>query len=370
MKKGIKVLVWILVIGAAAFFLYSFFKPKKTAVQQETRPAVSITEPAVRDITLYTDVIGTLLPAEEVNVMPKMSGEITEVNFELGQRVSAGDSLIGIHSDALDSLGIQVDSAKVQLDSANTNLARTNELYGTGAVSEQQLESAQNAAKSAKLAYDSAATQLNLQKGYTKVTAPISGVIETKNAAVHGMAAPSSVICVISGDNGMEVTFGVSEDILPNMETGNEIELEKSNRSVKGTITEVSGRVSSVSGLYECKASVGDTEGFLSGEKVKVKVVSAKAEGVLTVPNSAVFFANGKPFVYLYDDQQQTAVKTEFESGISDADFMEIKSGLNASSKVITTWSNELYNGVSVMIPQGETQNTAENGSTEAGEKQ
>ena len=167
MKKGIKVLVWILILAAVAGIFYLKMRPQGKKEEQETRPAVSCSAPETKDIIIYADAIGTVEPAEEVNVLPKIAGEITEVNFALGDHVNAGDVLLKIHSDALKSLQIQVDAAKIAMDDAAASLSRTQELFATGAVSEQQKESAESAAKSTKLAYENAKTQLDLQSGYT-----------------------------------------------------------------------------------------------------------------------------------------------------------------------------------------------------------
>lgn len=351
MKKALKVLIWILIIGAAAGAVGYRFLAKKKTVEVETRPNISCRTPEMKDIVNYTEAVGTVEPAEEVNVLPKIGGEITEVNFALGDHVQAGDALVSIHSDALKSLQIQVDSAKIAMNDAAAALGRTQELFASGAVSQQQFESAQSAAKSTKLAYENAKTQLDLQSGYTTVTAPISGVIETKNAEVHGMAAPASPICTITGEGGMNISFGVPEEALPNITVGSEVDIEKNADVIKGTVTEVSGKVSA-SGLYTCKAELAENGNLLSGSKAKVKLVSAKAVQALTVPLAAVSYADGKPFVYLYDSASGTVRKNNFESGLSDQESIEVSSGIEKDAQVVVTWSKEIYDGAPVTTGQ------------------
>lgn len=352
MKKVLKVIIWLAVIAAIIGGIVHFYLQKKPAEVIETKPAVSVSLPGKHDIINYTEAVATVAPSEEVKVLPKMSGEITEVNFSLGDHVNAGDVLLSIHSDALKSLQIQVDSAKIAMNDAATALNRTRELFGAGAVSAQQMDSAESAAKSTKLAYESAQTQLDLQSGYTSVTAPISGTIGTKNAEVHGMAAPSSAICTITGESGMQISFGVPESALANIETGNTLELQKNSRTYKCTVTEISNKVSASSGLYECKADIADAGDLLSGSKAKVKLVSAKSSQVLCVPVSAVFYADGKPFVYVYDEASGKVKKTLFTQGLSDSEFMEVKSGIDEKSQIVSTWSKEIYDGAEVLLQQ------------------
>ena len=147
MKKAGKWIV-LLIVAALLVLIAMRFMKKKEVVEEETRPTVAVGLPETRDIINLTTAIGTIEPQEEVSVMPKMAGEITAVNFAVGDVVEEGQVLITIHSDALDSLRIQVDSAKIAMNDAQTALSRTEALFATGAVSQQQLESAQSAAKS------------------------------------------------------------------------------------------------------------------------------------------------------------------------------------------------------------------------------
>ncbi len=85
-----------------------------------------------------------------------------------------------------------------------------------------------------------------------------------------------------------------------------------------------------------------------SGTKVKLTVISDKADSTLSIPMDAVNYSAGEAFVYVYNDG--VAVKTDIEVGIYDEKYIQVLSGLDASSKVITSWSNELYDGAEVLL--------------------
>ena len=345
--KANRVIPTVIIIALAGLAVFRFVH-KEAPVVEETRPTVSVVLPEKRDIVVLTEAIGTIEPQEEVDVLPKMQGEITAVNFAAGDRVEEGQVLITIHSDALDSLKIAVDSAKIQMNDAATALSRTQALFATGAVSQQQLESAQSAANSTKLAYQNAKKQLELQTGYTNVTAPISGVIETKNVNVHDQASPAMPVCTISGDGGMSVTFGVTESVRKHLNLADEVEVFKGQAELKGHVTEISEKVSATSGLYSCKANIPDTgdADLTSGSRAKVRLVSDRAKGVMTVPVAAVSYASGVPFVYCLEDH--LAVKKDLATGLYDETYMEVTEGLADTDQVIVTWSNEIYNGAEV----------------------
>ncbi len=86
-------------------------------------------------------------------------------------------------------------------------------------------------------------------------------------------------------------------------------------------------------------------------------MTSDKAQQVMTVPVDAVYYENGNPYVYTFD--QGIVHKTDVEIGISDSKSMEITSGLTESDNVITTWSPELYEGAPAVL-ESASEETAE----------
>ena len=351
MNKGGKKLILIPVVILLAALIIFRLMHKEAAIEEETRPMVGTELPAEKDIVVKTEAIGTLEPEQEVSVMPKMAGEVTSVQFALGDRVEEGQALITIHSDALDSLKIAVDSAKIQMTDAQTALQRTQALAATGAVSQQQLEAAQSAAKSTKLAYENAQTQLKLQTEYTTVTAPIAGVIETKNVSEHDQASPAMPICTINGGNGMSVTFGVTGHLHKSLKTGDTVEIVKDQEHLTGRVTEINDKVSAASGLFPCKASVSlsgslSAPALTNGERAKVILVSDHAEKAMTIPIASIFYADGVPYVYVLKENH--AVRTDIETGLFDDTSMQVISGITAEDQVITTWSNEIFDGAEV----------------------
>lgn len=358
MKKSSKRLIaGAVVLLVAAGFVFKLVSGKEEAPQYETRPTVAVQTPVTGDITLYTELTGTVEPVSRASVMPKISGEILEVNFQAGDTVQAGQVLCKIDSDALRTMELQMQSASVAADTAARELARLQPLFDGGFVSQQQFQQAQDAATSARLAYETAKTQYDLQMEYTTVTAPIGGVIESRGIELHDHVSPSAPICVISGGDQLQVNFGVTEKVMKNMNVGDALTIEKNGSTYEGNLTEI-GAMVNASGLYDAKAAVSQGASLTNGAKVKLTVVMDRAEGAMTVPVDAVNYDNGNAFVYCYEDG--TAKKTMVEAGIYDSQNMEIISGLEADSQVIVTWSNELVDGQQVLLDDGQKEESSE----------
>ncbi len=343
-KKVILAVAIIVIVG----IVISLFMRKDKVVEYETRPTVSAENPQKGDITLYTDLTGVIEPQSKASVQPKMGGEVLEVYFQAGDRVAAGQPLCKIDSDALTSLKLQVDAAEVTYRDASSSVNRLAPLYAQGFVSQQDMEQAQNGAEKARIAYESAKTQYELQLEYTTVTAPIDGLIESRTVDPHDHIGTGTVICTISGADALQVKFGITEKTLANMKVNDAITVEKNGSSYEGKVTEIGTMVNSKTGLYDVKAVIPQSQGLTNGTRVKLTVIMSQAKGVLTVPVDTVSYDGGVPFVYCYEDG--VARKTVIESGLYDSEKMEVKSGLTADSLIINSWSNELMDGAEVIL--------------------
>ena len=365
MKKAAKV---ILIAGAAIVCVaaFGFMKLRKPAeaVEELAPPTVKVETPQVGSLYLETEYIGSLEPAEMVTVIPMLTGEILSVNFEAGQMVNEGDVLCTINVDALSSYKISVDSAAINVQDAAKALERTTALYESGSVSQQVYEQAKTGYDMANLQYQQAKTTYDLQLKYSNVTAPISGMIETRNVDVHDMASPQSPICVITSKDSMLVSFQVSERVMKALRVGDSLTIDKSGSTYHGTITEISSMVNQQTGLFLIKASVEDGSSLVTGSTVKLHVTTDKAENVLLIPVDAVYYNNGEPFVYLYDNG--TVQKASIETGLYDSSVMEVVSGLNADSQVITTWTTELTEGAAVLKAADQAETSEASGTSEA----
>ena len=366
MKKGVKIAIGAAVVVVAAAGIFSILGRKPEVVDDDVRPAVVAEKPQTGTISLYTDVIGTIEPSETVSVTPKIDGEILEVMFEAGQYVEAGQPLCRIDSDALTALRISMESAQVAMNDANSTLQRTQALFAGGTVSQQAFEQAQNAATSARLQYEAAKNQYDLQVEYTTVTAPISGIAESRNVDPHDNISTSDVIAVISAKDQIMVKFSVPERVMKNLQTGMAVTVDKYGTEYQGNITEVASVADTSNGLYDIKAAIQNGEALTTGSKAKVSVLKDIAENVMTIPVDSVSYDDGNPFIYIYDNG--VAKRVGIESGIYDMERMEVEGGLNADDLVITSWSNELSDGVEVVLADEEKESQGDESSAEGGE--
>lgn len=188
-------------------------------------------------------------------------------------------------------------------------------------------------------------TQAQMALDNYTVTAPVSGVIESKGVEVNGMASQSSPAYTIVNNNTMTVTFQVSEAVKNTFSVGQQITLERNDNTYKASITEIGASVNPQSGLFQIKACVeaNGTE-LPSGVSVKVSADTYRAENTMIIPYEAVYYENEGAYVYISVDGR--AVKTPITTGIFDDDNIVVTGGLELGDIVVTSWSPQLTGGV------------------------
>jgi RND family efflux transporter MFP subunit len=189
---------------------------------------------------------------------------------------------------------------------------------------------------------------------YSSVTAPISGKVESCSAEVYDRANMNGELCVISGEGEKKVTFYVTQRMLENLAVGDTLTVEKSGKTYDAVINEINTMVDDATGLFKIEAQLADADDAATGSTVKLTVTTGKAENVMTIPVDAVYYSGGKAYVYLYEDGK--AKKASIEVGINDDDYVEVTDGLSADDLVVSTWSNNLYEGADIQLA-GSSQN-------------
>lgn len=316
--------------------------------QEASVTVVKAASPVTGNISLSTELTGTVEAADVVYVYAKAAGDVTAVHVKAGDIVTPGQVLCEIDTEQVDSARNSMESSQVNLAQAESNLSRMQVLYQGGDLSQQEYEQYTNAVKTARLQYESARMAYNRQVEYSTVTAPIGGRIETCDVEVYDWINQSAQLFVIAGEGESRITFFVTQRMRTNIREGDEVEIQKNGTVYKGNISEISSMVDTSSGLFKVKAEMENTEEIAIGSTVKLSLITARAENAMLVPVDAVYYSGGDGYVYLFQDG--IARMAPVEVGLYDSEYAEILSGLNGEEQVISTWSSNLYEGAKIRL--------------------
>ena len=280
-KKAVMIGAVIAVAVAGLLIVPRAMRPKEEAEVVEP-PVVRAEQAQIGTVEVSTGLIGTVEPSDVVYIIPKAAGEVTNVAVKAGDVVTEGQLLCEIDTKQVDGAKISMDAAAIALQDAKTNLARMEVLYASGDISAQAFEQVQSAVKSAQLQYDGAKLTYDIQMENSRITAPISGVVESVDMEVHDLVSQQNLICVIAGQGGKSVSFAVTERVAEGLSDGDEIRIEKNGKEYTGTVTQISSMVDQATGLFKVKASVPEGEDLATGTSVKLYVTSEKAENAVS----------------------------------------------------------------------------------------
>ena len=244
--------------------------------------------------------------------------------------------------DGKESVRMAFYQAQSAYKSADQNRTLTEESANLtqGDVYEDTAAQLQVGIDMANLSADSAALALS----YYTVKAPVSGVIESKNVEVNGMASSGMPAYTIVNNNTMTVSYYVSEKIKNTCQLGQEIQLERNGKTYNASITEIGSSVDPQAGLFKIKACVAATgEELPSGVTVKITADTYSAQNAVVIPYDAVYYDNSGSYVYLNQDSR--AVKRYVVTGIFDDENMVIEEGIDLGDEIVTSWSPQLTSG-------------------------
>ena len=309
--------------------------------------AGSDVDPAASHAAEYNAYIAAVT-GNPILTMEGLSAEVSTARNNMNSANSAissvesGISSLETQKDSINnskrSTALSYDQAVRGKEIAQKNLDYYNNYTapGTIATSEAALRQAQVGVDSAKLQLD-----------YTRITAPVSGTIESITVEKYGMAQAGNPVVVITNKDNMVVNFGVSERIMKTLKEGQTVTVERNGAVYSGTISEIPLNMDMQSGLFVIKAVVHAGGGeLISGTSVKVTTDTDQVKQALTIPVDAVYYDSSDAYVYTVESG--VVRKTPVETGIFDDEKIEIISGLSVESVVVTSWSSELRDGLGV----------------------
>jgi len=317
------------------------------------------------DISQTVSATGTLNPVVLVRVGTQVSGTVSKLHANYNDRVHAGDILVEL-DDALfraqvEQSGANVDNARATLELTATNERRMRQLRREGFISEQELDQAEAAAKSARAQLELAEAQLEKDRtnlGYTVIRSPVSGVVVDRQVDVGQTVAASfqtPTLFLIAQDlSRMQIDSSFAEADIGNIRVGQPVSFKVDafpDRTFTGTVKRI--RLNPVTQqnvvTYDVVIAVDNPDQtLLPGMTAYVNITVARREGVQVVPNAALRFRPEEPApvsappgrggptatVYVLEDDHLRGIR--IVPGISDNRYTEIASGeLETGARVV-----------------------------------
>jgi len=346
---------------------------------------------------------GTLAAVDQVTISSEADGKVSRILADLGDRVTAGQTLIQIDREkqqytldqqkatlerALAQLGApdpqhlppaektpDVQKAAADLAQAKQAFDRTNELFKRTLVPQQMLDDAGTAVQSKQASYDLAlqnaknlrasiqASEASMkladrQLRDTEIRAPFDGYVEKRLVNLGELVKAQMPVMAVVRVDPLKVIAEIPEKMAPWIRDGQPVQLlvdAYPDRTFTGSVSRISPAVNTATRAFPFEALVPNTDAALKpGTFARVHIESGKVDDVLTLPYAALQYRYGVNRVFLIEGE--TLLARELKIGERIGDRVEIINGVQAGDRVASNDVDKLVDGMKVTLSSKKTE--------------
>jgi len=333
------------------------------------------------DISHVLTLAGQFQPYQVVDVHPKVSGYMKKINVDIGDIVNQGETLAVLEVPELraqvEESDFEVKQSQEEINRAQREITRAEAVnYALhaeaerlksaaatrpGLIAQQELDDAQSRDLSSQAQVDAAkadmaaaqqhaaaaranSERLQALENYTRVVAPISGVVIWRYADTGALIQGGTnsndqtlPIVRISQSSLLRLRVPVPEDDVPFVHEGDtlEVRVDAINRSFSGKIVRFTRSLNFETRTMETEVDVANgnlsiTPGMYANTALRL----AHAENVVTIPLDALVLTGGHETVYVLDSDNRVHIRPVVV-GLEGSKLVEIKSGLDQGDRVV-----------------------------------
>jgi multidrug efflux system membrane fusion protein len=362
-SKKVRGFVFRAAIVIAAAIPLAACNGSKNAYAPPPPPKVEVAQPLLKPVTLYLNLTGNTSPFNSVDLVARVQGFLTDIDYVDGSAVKVGTKLFGIERDQYQA---QLDQANATLASNQATLAYNQAEYQRQATLVKSDFASQATVQEWKSKADEAAAQVlnaraaietaQINLNYTTVVAPFDGIATrhlVDRGALVGVGSPTKLATVMQLDP-LYVYFTVSEPQILRIKVNNAkagIEFRTTELSTipvqiglqgedgfphEGHMDYAAPQVDASTGTLEVRAIFDNkARGLLPGLFVRVRTPVEKLDKAILVPDVALGTSQeGRYLLVVGQDNivQRKIVKTGDRQGA----YRIIESGVDPGDWVVT----------------------------------
>ncbi len=353
MKKYI--LYSVLFLIAASLVACNNKKSGDADTPPETVETVKI---PTRDVSTYKGYPTSIEGIINIAVRAKISGYITKVLVDEGQKVRKGQLLFQLETHTLTE---QADAAKANVNAAQVEVDQLEPLVKKNIVGRSQLAAAKAKLEQAKSQYHSIVADI----GYANIKSPIDGFVGAIRLRIGNLVSPSDPdpITTITDINKVYAYFSMNEsDYLDFLETAKGKTRQEKIRNLpkvslimangepyphKGTIQTINSQIDKQTGSISFRAVFNNPEQILTNGSTGIIRIPRTYQDIVVVPQQSTFERQNKTLVMKVQRSGDSAIAVATVIGIKDRvrSLYLIDSGLKAGDEIVAKDVDRLADG-------------------------
>lgn len=387
MKRLIMVLLLILVVGGAAAWSQGWIPvawtksasnqdegdtPKgKTHHRDNAAIPVVLAQAKRMTVPLTFSTIGTIQPTASIAITSQVSGTVSAVDVADGAEVKQGDVLVEVDARLIATQIEQGQAAVVRdqadIDKAQRDLDRVNKLLNSKFETKENAADAQTTldlAKATLLSDQAALHNLEIQKEYYTIHAPLAGrigTVQVKPGSTIVAGAQASPIVTLNAFDPIYVAVGIPQKMIAELSEDKAKGLAKVSLAIPGLdekrdgpVTVIDNTADAATGLITVLATISNSPALLwPGEIVNVEVNFHNEADALVIPGEAVQTNPQGNYVYTVDGDSKAHVSPVTIARNTNG-MAVVTRGLDEGVSVVVDGQLQLSEGALVSTKQAE----------------
>lgn len=341
---------------------------------------VTVLEIVPRTVPLYIEQVGQTRGSIDIPIRARVDGFLQEMHFLEGRPVTKDQLLYVIDPQPFEARLVEAEGRLAQsetsLAKSKSDLDRIRPLAEMDAVSQQDLDGAvaqYEAAIGAVQASRAQVEQAEIELSYTRIKAPVNGLIGITQAKVGEYVSNSTVLNFLSQAHPIRVRFSINEreylrfrrelgntmQELDDEAAGDEVlELILSDGTVhdhKGYIVNFNAAIDPTTGTLTLEADFPNPDRLiLPGQFARIRGVVEERENAVVVPQRAVMETQGLFRVAVVADDGTVELR-QVEMGPRIDNEWLVDSGLEAGERIALDGLQRMRTGI-VVVPKSEAE--------------
>ena len=356
---------------------FTLVTPREYGVTEEIpeeQVEFATTEVKVSDAEINESYSASIRGQQDVEIYPQVSGTISQLRVQEGQKVQKGEVLFVIdqvpYLAAVQTANANVNAAQAEVETAKLLYDSKKILFAENVVSEFDLSTAKNSLAVAEAALEQAKAQLTDAKNslsYTEIKSPSDGVVGTLPYRLGALVDPSMPLplTTISDNARMFVYFSMTENQIRSF-INQHGSLEETIRLMPpvrlrlndGSVYDTEGKIESISGVINPQTGTLSVRSVFPNEKrvlfsggVGNVIITHEINNTIIIPQSATYEVQDKIFAYAVKEGKVTSRSLVVEK-LNDGNNYIVKAGLAPGDVIVTEGIGLLRDGMEITVKE------------------
>ena len=363
MTKGTtkRMIVMLIIAGAIVGGVVGFQGFKNKMIAQGIKGAANppqtvstiVAQESVWQPTLQA--LGSFSASKQASLSAEVSGLVTAIRFDSGQKVHAGQTLVELNPAPLQA---QLAQLEAQAALAELNLKRDEAQLKVQAISQATVDTDRAAVKTTQ-------AQVAVQKALIAqktIRAPFSGQLGIRQVDLGQYLAPGATVVTLQKLDPMEIDFTVPQSQIDLVRVGMPAQIETSavpGRTFAGRVTAIEPQIDTATRNLKVRARVPNPRhALLPGVFATVRLTQGKPAQYVTLPNAAVAYNPYGATVFIVTDAGKgpdgkptlTVQQRFITTGLTRGDQVAVLKGVKVGETVVTAGQLKLHNGSAVVV--------------------